>query len=82
MFAFYMNDIKGGSGNKQGMLTLGGVDQKYYTGEITWAPVIRQAYWEVRMDTIKLGDQDLAISHGAAIDSGTFLVGWWGWLAS
>lgn len=56
------------------MLTLGGTDERYYTGEIQWAPVSRQAYWEVKMDSVKLGDEDMDISYGAAIDSGTSLI--------
>jgi saccharopepsin len=71
VFAFYLNDANAGG---QGMLSLGGADQSYYTGNITWAPVKRKAYWEVKMDSVRLGDVDLKISYGAAIDSGTSLI--------
>ena len=73
MFSFYLN--RAGLGSHQtGMLTLGGVDRQYYEGDFTHVNVTRQAYWEVAMDRVQLGDHDLGIAHGAAIDTGTSLI--------
>lgn len=73
VFAFYANRASDPS-QPVGMLTLGGVDQRLYTGDITYVNVTRKAYWEVKMDSVKLGGQDLNITHGAAIDTGTSLI--------
>jgi saccharopepsin len=73
MFSFYLN-YAGDAKHRQGLLTLGGADEKHYKGDIHYVPVKRQAYWEVQMDSVKLGNVDLSISHGAAIDTGTSLI--------
>jgi hypothetical protein len=40
-----------GSRNEQGsMLTLGAIDQSYYTGSLHWVPVTKQQYWQFTMD--------------------------------
>ena len=56
------------------MLTLGGYDKQYFKGDLHWTKVSRQGYWEIPMDKVMLGDEDLGISHGAAIDTGTSLI--------
>ena len=33
-----------------GEITFGGADPDRYTGEISWAPVTRQAYWQFKVD--------------------------------
>ena len=39
------------SRNGQGsMLTLGGIDQSYYTGSLHWVPVTVQEYWQFTVD--------------------------------
>lgn len=44
-------------------------------GEITWLPVRRKAYWEVKFDGLGLGDEYAELEgHGAAIDTGTSLI--------
>lgn len=58
------------------MLTLGGIDENQYEGEITYAPVTRKAYWEVELSQVTIGDSETMLNapHGAAIDSGTSLI--------
>ena len=36
--------------------------------------MIRQAYWEVKVDSASIGDFDLGVTAGAAIDTGTSLI--------
>ena len=72
VFAFYLNDVRTG-GDQYGELTLGGYDPAHIQGKIHWAPVTRKAYWQVQMQSVRVGDQDLGISHDAAIDSGNIL---------
>jgi hypothetical protein len=44
-----------------------------YMGSITYAPLRRKAYWEVELNKIKFGDEELELENtGAAIDTGTW----------
>jgi hypothetical protein len=69
MFAFYIGD------NKQGELTLGGVNSQYYTGDFTYVPLKDKSYWEIALDSVKVNgavvDSDTA---SAVVDSGTSLM--------
>ncbi|KIZ01760.1 cathepsin D, partial [Monoraphidium neglectum] len=61
-----------------GELVLGGVDPAHFTGEHTWVPVTRRAYWQFDMDALAVeGRGDLGACDGgcpAIADSGTSLV--------
>lgn len=59
-----------------GSFTLGGVDHTAYKGDLVYLPVRRQAYWEVQLDQITLGDASGAFEGGAGavIDTGTSLI--------
>lgn len=72
-FAFYLGDSS--KSEDGGVCSLGGYDKSKYTGDITWLPIRRKAYWEVKFDGIGLGKEyaDLK-NHGAAIDTGTSLI--------
>lgn len=73
-FAFYLGDESEDSENG-GLVTFGGVDKSKYKGKITWLPVRRKAYWEVKFEGIGLGDEFAILDgHGAAIDTGTSLI--------
>lgn len=70
-FAFHLgNDEEEG-----GTATFGGVDRSLYTGKVTYLPVRRKAYWEVKFDSIALGDESAELQGtGAVIDTGTSLI--------
>ncbi|KAG9020868.1 Vacuolar protease A, partial [Tulasnella sp. UAMH 9824] len=58
-----------------GEAVFGGIDPDHYTGKITYIPVRRKAYWEVELEKIRFGDDDLELENtGAAIDTGTSLI--------
>ncbi|ODV82015.1 Asp-domain-containing protein [Suhomyces tanzawaensis NRRL Y-17324] len=58
-----------------GVATFGGYDKSKFTGDITWLPVRRKAYWEVSFEGIGLGDEYTELfKTGAAIDTGTSLI--------
>ncbi|VEU21076.1 DEKNAAC101959 [Brettanomyces naardenensis] len=73
-FSFYLGDSSKGT-EEGGVATFGGVDKSKFSGKITWLPVRRKAYWEVKFDGIGLGDEYAPLeNHGAAIDTGTSLI--------
>jgi len=58
-----------------GEAVFGGIDESAYKGKITYVPVRRKAYWEVELDKISFGDDELELDNtGAAIDTGTSLI--------
>ncbi|GME84590.1 unnamed protein product [Ambrosiozyma monospora] len=72
-FSFYLGDNR--KSKDGGIFTIGGVDKSKFTGEITWLPVRRKAYWEVKLDGLRLGDEYANLEgYGAAIDTGTPLM--------
>ncbi|CEP22242.1 APR1 [Cyberlindnera jadinii] len=73
-FAFYLGDADKNE-EDGGVATFGGYDKSKFTGDITWLPVRRKAYWEVKFDGIGLGKEYAELQGtGAAIDTGTSLI--------
>lgn len=62
----------GSSEEDGGEAVFGGIDSSAYSGDITYIPVRRKAYWEVELEKVKFGDDELELENtGAAIDTGT-----------
>lgn len=71
MFSFYL----GSSDEDGGEAIFGGVNPDLYKGRIVYAPVRRKGYWEVSLDKIQFGSEELELEKtGAAIDTGTSLI--------
>ncbi|KAL6299679.1 endopeptidase [Sparassis latifolia] len=65
----------GSSEEDGGEAIFGGVDDTAYTGDIDYVPIRRKAYWEVELEKVALGDDELELENtGAAIDTGTSLI--------
>ncbi|KAL9712903.1 aspartic proteinase precursor [Leucoagaricus gongylophorus] len=65
----------GSDENDGGEATFGGINPSSYRGDITYVPVRKNAYWEVALDKISFGSDELELeSTGAAIDTGTSLI--------
>lgn len=61
----------GSSEDDGGEAIFGGIDADAFTGKLHYVPVRRKAYWEVELQGIKLGDDELELEDaGAAIDTG------------
>jgi len=71
VFSFYL----GSSEEEGGVATFGGIDESHFTGPIKYAPVRRKGYWEVSLEKVAFGKQEMELeSTGAAIDTGTSLI--------
>ncbi|KAI0092416.1 endopeptidase [Irpex rosettiformis] len=65
----------GASENDGGEAVFGGVDKDAFSGKLHYVPVRRKAYWEVELEKISLGGEELEMDNtGAAIDTGTSLI--------
>ncbi|KIW02964.1 vacuolar protease A [Verruconis gallopava] len=72
VFAFYLSDTKDGDDSEA---VFGGIDKSHYTGDITYIPLRRKAYWEVDLDAITFGDATAEIENtGVILDTGTSLI--------
>lgn len=61
----------GASEDDGGEAIFGGIDPSAYTGHISYVPVRRRAYWEVELEKVAFGNEELELEDtGAAIDTG------------
>ncbi|CDR97525.1 aspartyl protease, putative [Babesia bigemina] len=70
-FAFYIDE-----NDKESRIMLGGIDPQYYLGEIQMFPVVREHYWEVKLDAFYVGNEKLCCDGQSSyliFDSGTSL---------
>ncbi|XDA87653.1 hypothetical protein R6Z07F_017330 [Ovis aries] len=69
VFAFYLNKSK----QEGSVVMFGGVDQRYYEGELNWIPLIKPGRWTIHMDRISMRREVIACSDGceAIVDTGT-----------
>ena len=77
VFSFYL-----GNTDQESEAVFGGIDKSRYTGEITWIPLRRKAYWEVDLEEFCYDDECISFessdpgrsSTGAILDTGTSLI--------
>ncbi|XP_047927138.1 pepsin B-like [Anser cygnoides] len=75
IFSFYFS--RHPTYNYGGELILGGMDRRLFTGEIAWAPVTQELYWQVAINEFAIGQSATGwCSQGcqAIVDTGTFLL--------
>ncbi|XP_078500856.1 gastricsin-like [Lissotriton helveticus] len=64
-------------GSQSGEVIFGGVDSSLYTGQIYWAPVTQELYWQIGIDAFSINGQATGwCSQGcqAMVDTGTSLL--------
>jgi len=75
VFSFWLSQDPNASPG--GELTLGSVDTSRYTGDIMYAPLTNETYWEFNVDDFSLGGSSLgwcSTTCHAICDSGTSLI--------
>lgn len=74
IFSFYLADNKGDSKlSHDSELTFGGYDPKHMEGELEWFPLSRALYWEIKVNSMKVGNFDVGTVSGV-VDTGTSLM--------
>jgi len=70
VFAFYLNR----NGESQSEMTLCGIDSQHYTGELTYVPVSKKAYWQFTVDSLSINSEKISTNFEAIADTGTSLI--------
>uniref|UniRef100_A0A8C6E399 Peptidase A1 domain-containing protein n=1 Tax=Moschus moschiferus TaxID=68415 RepID=A0A8C6E399_MOSMO len=72
VFAFYLSKNK----SEGSVVMFGGVDHRYYQGELNWVPVSETRYWKISMNHISMNGNVVACPCGchAIVDTGTSLI--------
>ncbi|KAL1020845.1 hypothetical protein UPYG_G00005470 [Umbra pygmaea] len=71
LFSFYFSRSSTGS-----VVTFGGIESNYYTGQITWIRLSNETYWQITMDSVTING-NIAGCNGscqAIVDTGTSLI--------
>uniref|UniRef100_A0A8D1IDC6 Pregnancy-associated glycoprotein 2-like n=2 Tax=Sus scrofa TaxID=9823 RepID=A0A8D1IDC6_PIG len=72
VFAFYLS-----TKSEQGSVVIfGGVDHRYYRGDLRWVPLSKPHYWQIALDRISWRGYVIACKAGcqAIVDTGTSLL--------
>ena len=80
MFSFWLASHANSKGDdglqvEGGLLSLGGYDPDYFTGDIFWVPISKAWYWQVEVDAVTVDGKSLSKNRNTAIvDTGTSLI--------
>jgi cathepsin D len=75
VFAFYLNkEKKDDEQASGGEMTLCGIDNNHYEGDLLYVPVTRKAYWQFTVDSIDVNAEKFSTNFEAIADTGTSLI--------
>jgi hypothetical protein len=80
VFSFYLGgltpDFPANMTGFPGELTLGGIDEDHYTGDLAYVPVSKAGYWQITVDSVGIDGTDFstADTREAIVDSGTSML--------
>ncbi|GFO11809.1 cathepsin d, partial [Plakobranchus ocellatus] len=77
VFSMYISRISDEPKEKESMLTLGGTNPDYYTGDFTFVDVLWADYWEFKMDAVNLANKAgffCVVGCFARVDTGATLI--------
>merc|ERR1712187_634986 len=67
VFSFYLQSDK----QKDGELLIGGINEKHYTGDLWYTPLINETYWMIAIDGATINGSVVTTTQKAIVDSGT-----------
>jgi len=70
VFAFYLSS----NDAQDGELVLGGIDHDHFVGNLQYYPLTRDAYWQIDMESMKMGGVAITSVRAAILDTGTSLL--------
>nr|AAF81254.1 pregnancy-associated glycoprotein 4 [Sus scrofa] len=72
VFAFYLSSDK----EEGSVVMFGGVDKKYYKGDLKWVPLTQTSYWQIALDRITCRGRVIGCPRGcqAIVDTGTSML--------
>ncbi|XP_043308214.1 pregnancy-associated glycoprotein 2-like [Cervus canadensis] len=72
VFAFYLSKSK----PEGSVVMFGGVDHRYYKGELNWVPVSQTRRWQISINSTTMNGNVVACSHGchATLNTGTSVI--------
>ncbi|MBN3277068.1 PEPA protein, partial [Polyodon spathula] len=72
LFSFYLSpNSQSGS-----VVTFGGIEESYFTGNINWVPLTSETYWQIKVDYIQVNGRTVACAQScqAIVDTGISLI--------
>lgn len=75
VFSFYLN--RNTSSTRGGEIVFGGSDPSHYVKPMTYVPVIKEGYWQIKMDQVNVANSESNFCDGgcnAIADTGTSLM--------
>jgi cathepsin D len=72
LFTFWLD--KWQNNQNGGELTLGSIATDRFTGQVQYAPLTSETYWQFDLSDVQLNGQSLGMSGGAIADTGTSLI--------
>lgn len=69
-FSFYLTKTPGQAGSS---LVMGGVSDKYYTGELKYYPLLSETYWVAGLSSVAISGTTVTVGK-AIMDTGTSLI--------